>query len=241
MPKEVFLASNRGGTQLAHAEDEMHLTGDPGIMALGVRQNVAGALSPEGEYSTFSLDANGRVLVNAQGTITAGGASELHLGEISGPTLVSRATFVRPADVIPYSLGDAVMQSTTAPNALVFAGMARVAGGYGSIVHAKAMVSGMPTTIPAFDLHLFSGSFVPDGDNVPFGPNWDGVKLQVAQITFDGGGTHVYHTLYDEQNLSATYQCAAGQTTLWGIPEARTAYTPASGGTIVFELGVFPT
>ncbi len=155
---------------------------------------------------------------------------------VSPATLVA-SEIVRQANTTAYSLGDII--TTASPSLMLFANMARLPGGTGAIPHAKLFASGMAATVGNFDLHLYSGSFVPDADNAPFGPNWDGVKQEVAKISFDeSGGTHVYHAMYDEQNLSVVFKCATTTTALWGAIEARNAYTPASGGTLTVQLGV---
>lgn len=72
-----------GVTNVQHAEDAAHASGDTGTMALGVRKDTATALAgSDGDYQPAIFDASGRMHVNvgntvtvSQGLSTSGGAS----------------------------------------------------------------------------------------------------------------------------------------------------------------------
>ncbi len=58
------------GAELAKAEDAAHVSGDKGIMALGVRKDTAVALGADGDYQPPIFDSTGKLWVNA--TVSAG-------------------------------------------------------------------------------------------------------------------------------------------------------------------------
>lgn len=60
-----------GATQLGKAEDDVHASGDVGVMALGVRADTAAATAANGDYTPFLTDSLGRVHVNV-GKVTPG-------------------------------------------------------------------------------------------------------------------------------------------------------------------------
>lgn len=82
--KVKLTASGSGTTEdLSKAEDAAHSSGHHGIMALGVRNDSAAALtSADGDYSPVATDDAGRVMVIVNGGVTPGvGASQLGKAE----------------------------------------------------------------------------------------------------------------------------------------------------------------
>lgn len=61
-------------SNLGKAEDAPHVTGDTGVMALGVRQDTATALGANGDYVPPIFDASGRLHANV-GLVTPGTAA----------------------------------------------------------------------------------------------------------------------------------------------------------------------
>ena len=60
-------------TQLSYLEDSAHVSGDKGIMALAVRNDVEGSLvSADGDYGSLQLDALGRLRVAADISVVSG-------------------------------------------------------------------------------------------------------------------------------------------------------------------------
>lgn len=55
-----------GTTSLAKNEDAVHVSGDPGIQMLAVRQDAAAALAAAGDYIPLIVDASGRLWVNTE-------------------------------------------------------------------------------------------------------------------------------------------------------------------------------
>lgn len=61
-----------GASDLGKAEDAAHASGDVGVAVLAVRRDTPAVGSgTDGDYSTFNVDANGRVYVNAGGSAAA--------------------------------------------------------------------------------------------------------------------------------------------------------------------------
>lgn len=164
-------------------------------------------------------------------------ATEAHLGQVGGTVLLSSATFNRPANVTPYTLGDIVNDSTTAPTYMTFTNVTRIAAGSGVVRIVKLRKSGTSVTNAMFRLHLFSsapGSLATDNNALAFSgsASWLGaMDVTVEQAFTDGaaglGGPRVGSELY--------VKLAAGQT-IYGVLEARLGYTPVSGETFAVDL-----
>jgi hypothetical protein len=59
-------------TNLGKAEDAVHATGDVGVLAMAVRRDAAASgVSADGDNATLNVDANGRLWVISNSTITA--------------------------------------------------------------------------------------------------------------------------------------------------------------------------
>lgn len=68
-PGSTFGNPNVTAAGLAKAEDAAHSSGDVGVMALAVRQDIpATVVSADGDYSPLSVDQTGRLRVNVAGT-----------------------------------------------------------------------------------------------------------------------------------------------------------------------------
>jgi hypothetical protein len=62
-----------GATNLGKAEDDPHVNGDVGVMALGVRKDTGATIAAtDGDYSPLQVDASGNLRVN----VAAGGAGD---------------------------------------------------------------------------------------------------------------------------------------------------------------------
>lgn len=70
-----------GATNLGKAEDAAHTTGDVGVMALTVRQDVAAALGgTDADYQPLITDSSGRLHVNVGNTVTVGSHAVTNAG-----------------------------------------------------------------------------------------------------------------------------------------------------------------
>lgn len=167
-------------------------------------------------------------------------ASENHIGEVGGRAKIATATFARPADVLAYASGDLVANSTVAGavTPLSFA-VARVAAGSGMVRRVAVRKTGTAVANASFRLHLYSASpVVSNGDNGVYltdkAANYMGrVDVVVDQAFTDGAvGTGV-----PAAGLEVNFALAAGQN-IYGVLEARGAYTPVSGETFTVDLEV---
>lgn len=87
-------------TSLGKAEDAAHSSGDTGVATLAVRRDTAVAGAADGDYSTFNVDADGKLWVNAAVTSTVSTAVT------NAGTFAVQATSVVPG-VAATSLGKA--------------------------------------------------------------------------------------------------------------------------------------
>src|SRR3990167_8046962 len=68
---QLFLSA--GGSRMAKSEDALHVSGDVGVMMLGVRQDTQSNFAADGDYVPFSIDSSGalRVSGNFSATVVA--------------------------------------------------------------------------------------------------------------------------------------------------------------------------
>lgn len=150
------------------------------------------------------------------------------------------ATFTRPADTTAYAVGDLVGNSVTAASVtrMNFTA-ARVAAGSGSIRRARLKKSGTGVTNAQFRLHLFKvdPGVLTVGDNAAITfptANWIGsIDITVDQVGTDGAKGVGAPNAGSEIN----FKLASG-TTVFGVLEARGAYTPASAEVFIVDLEV---
>jgi len=61
-----------GATNLGKAEDQLHVSGDVGVMALAVRQDTQADFGGDGDYVPLSVDGDGAVRVNVVTSVSPG-------------------------------------------------------------------------------------------------------------------------------------------------------------------------
>lgn len=154
------------------------------------------------------------------------------------------ATIARPADTTAYASGDLVANSTTAGsvNALQFSAP-RDPGGKGRVVGARVQKSTNSVTNAAFRLHLFSitPTFTSAGDNSAMSTvvvATDKGYLGYVDITAMTGFSAVAWGVgaVDSSRLALPFVSVA--TVLYGVVEARGAYTPGSAEVFTVSLMV---
>jgi hypothetical protein len=181
-----------------------------------------------------------------QAGITGGGggsvtltASELHIGEIGGHMAFPSSNFTRPANTTQYAVGNLVANSTTAGSVTPLSWTAaRVAQESFSILRARIITSST-TTNGIFRLHLFSASpTCANGDNGAYSVSGSAgylgdIDVSVSQAFTDGAfGVGV-------SNVGPAIQSAlASGTLIYGLLEARSAYTPTSAETFTVILEI---
>jgi hypothetical protein len=159
-------------------------------------------------------------------------------GVASGNTAMVAVTLARPADTTAYAALDAIANSTSAPVVLTFANLARVNAGSGYIVKARLMTDQAANTA-RFRLHLYHTAPTAINDNAAFTELWANRANRIGYIDFDactteGAGSNAAGALNATARLA--FVCAAASTTLYGLLEARDAFTPASAQNFFVEL-----
>ncbi|AIE87003.1 hypothetical protein [Fimbriimonas ginsengisoli] len=165
--------------------------------------------------------------------------SESHIGEVGGRIARTGDSFTRPADTTAYASGDLVANSVTAGSVtpLSFA-VARVAQGSGMLRRLKLRKSNTSLTNASFRVHLYLSSPVPsNGDNGAWltdnGASYIGsFDVTMDRVFTDGAVGIGTPTVGTEINFALT----SGQV-VYGLIEARAAYTPASAEvfTVILE------
>lgn len=159
---------------------------------------------------------------------------------VVGVAALPSASFTRPADTTPYAVGDLVANSATAGSVtpMQFT-VARVAAGSGFIRRCRLRKSGTSVTNAQFRLHLYSASPTPaNGDNGAWSTDQSANYIGAFDITVDraftdgaaGNGLPV-------NGSEVNFALASGQV-VYGLAEARAAYTPGNGETFAFALEV---
>jgi hypothetical protein len=190
--------------------------------------NVGGALLLA-ESVTYT-DPDGQVVT----------AYILKVGSHEGALLASQS-FTRPADTTAYASGDLVANSTVAGSVVPLAlSVARTAGGTGSIRRARLRKTGTSITSAAFRLHLYSASPVPsNGDNGAWLTTQAAAYMGAIDVTLDKAFTDgAFGAGTPNAGAEINFDLASGQT-IYGLIEARGAYTPVSGETFTVDLEVW--
>lgn len=160
--------------------------------------------------------------------------------QAGGFIVTSSANFTRPADTNAYASGDLIANSTTAGSvAPMQFTVARVEGGTGMIRRVRIRKSGTGITNAVFRLHLYNTAPTPsNGDNGAWltnqGANYVGAMDIVVNRAFTdgaaGNGVPV-------DGMEINFDLPSG-TVLFGLLEARAAYTPANAEVFTVTLEV---
>jgi hypothetical protein len=155
-------------------------------------------------------------------------------------------SFTRPADTTAYAVGDLIANSTAAASVALTFQAARMLGGNGRITGARAFKSNPSLTAAQMRLHLFRLKPVPTvGDNGVFNSgtalacNMALASLGYFDFTFDRAFSDGAHALAPP-NVGAQRIFGTPTTSMdiFGLVEARAAYTPLSAETFTFILEV---
>lgn len=150
------------------------------------------------------------------------------------------ANFTRPADTTAYASGDLVANSTTAGSVtpLTFTLGNSFGAGQFRLTRARIIKSGTTATNATFRLHLYEASPVPtNGDNGAWlttkAANYLGNIDMAAMFAFSDGCASFGAAAAGSELM---LKLSAGAT-VYGLLEARAAYTPASGEvfTVILE------
>lgn len=146
-------------------------------------------------------------------------------------TVVPSSSFTRPADTTAYAVGDLVANSTTAGSVVPLSwGITRVDAGSAWVRRARLQKSSTSVTNAQFRLHLYNTSPTPDnGDNGSWSTNQSANYLGymdfiLTEVFNDGTAGNAVPEVGTEIN----FVLDSGRS-IYGLLEARAAYTPASG------------
>lgn len=163
---------------------------------------------------------------------------EGRIGIVAGSTKSVITSFTRPADTTAYAVNDAVADSTTAPTILTFANMARANAGSGYITKAKLTINSAVTTNASFRLWLYNASVTPTNDNAAFTLLNANADARIGYIDFalttEGTGSDCCECTVS--NISLPFVTGAASTALYGLLEAKAAYTPTNAGVFKIQL-----
>ena len=153
--------------------------------------------------------------------------------------VVTAPTMVRPADVIQYSTGDLVANSTTAGSVVPLE--FDVGGGSGIVrkIRIRTNRTSGGTTSAVFRVYLFrTAPTVAGGDNAAFNPanaaNFIDAMDVVLNEQFSDGAANSSNGAAGEIN----YSLPSGSTKLFGLIRAGAGYTPASAEQISVAIEV---
>lgn len=209
--------------------------------------------NPAGDFVPMQVNADGKLKVDAAVSVDAITIGDVEIKNDAGnPIPVSSGAIVvgveltRPADTTAYTAKDVVSDSTSAPTVLTFANFARVNAGSGIIVRARLMTD-QKTNTAQFRLHLFHTAPTATNDNSPYLMLYSNAANRIGMIDFpamtseDSTNSTAAATMrpssdgaYGPPNL--WYQAAAASRAIYGVLEAVTAFTPASGQKFYIEL-----
>lgn len=167
------------------------------------------------------------------------GASELHLGMVSGQGDSIHCEFTRPADATPYAAKDVVGPAVAA--LLTFSNIARVMGGSFYVVKARLMTN-QSTNVAGYRLHLYQDTTpAVIADNAQFALLWANRLVRVGFIDFDacateGTGSDSAFSL--NKDIRLHMKCAVASRNIYGVLYTTAIFTPASGQQYLIDLSV---
>lgn len=234
---------------------------DPASTALGGTSDAAttaggtGSLSSKLRLATSQLDTIvttvGAVAKESGGNL-AGAATSLAIMDdwdstdackSVGFATTPSANFTRPADTTAYASGDLVANSTTAGSVAALSFTAtRIATGSCLIRRARLKKSGTAITNASFRLHLYgsdpaASSGITNGDNgawlTKHASYLGAIDITVGTAFSDAAAGNGVPNFGSEITASL-----ASGSTVYGLLEARAAYTPASSEVFTCELEV---
>lgn len=159
----------------------------------------------------------------------------------SGDIIINPSnSFVRPGNTTPYASGQLVANSVIAGSVVPLTWTAsRIATGNFRVSRAHMTLSGKSITNTNFRLHLFNATTtVSNGDGATFVPTLAANEVCEMDITIALAGADV-STGYGAANQGTACDVAlASGSALFGLIEARAAYTPVSGETVLVVLEI---
>lgn len=205
-------------------------------------EGAAGPLSTDlhGSLRATMLDASGAAIdFTAASPVTQSGA-----WNIGGFTVCPSSNFTRPADTTAYAIGDLIANSTTAASVTPMTWtVARVTTGSGMVRRARVKTSATTLTNASFRLHLYmadpsASTGITNGDNGAWLTK-QANYLGSLDVTFDRAFSDAAEGVAIPNNGSdMNFVCGSGSQLMWGLLEARAAYTPTSAEVFTVELEI---
>lgn len=174
-----------------------------------------------------------------------GGDSHAEVVAVGSSVRIS-ATLTRPDDTTQYSANDQVSNSTSAPVAITFAGVARANGGSGVIVDAVCIDSANQSTKPNLRLYLFDGAAAPtaNNDNAAWAPSDANMNNLIGFIEFTSWEIGTVTSGADGNcasfvsGLNIPFKCDSTIDDIFGLLVERGTYTPVATEAFKFRLGI---
>lgn len=151
------------------------------------------------------------------------------------------ASFTRPANTTAYASGQLVANSTTAGSVTpLVLQAARVNGGSGRLLRANLLKSGTSVTNASFRVHVYK--------TLPTPANGDGGAWSTTQSNYLGAFDVVVDKAFTDGaagngiplvGTAIVFDTVTGAN-LYGLVEARAAYTPASAEVFTVTLEALP-
>lgn len=216
-------------------------------MSVGITEGAGKTVAADIYGAAHNISAAEQIQFVALG---AGVLGALQLAVETNPVFVSgalvsipSANFNRPADTTAYASGDLVANNTTAGSVTPLSWTApRYATGSGQIRLARLKKSAVSVSNAVFRLHLYTASpTIANGDNGVWSTTHSGY-LGSFEFDLTAGTGRVftdasYTTGTPSVGTEAGFDLASGST-IYGLLEARGAYTPASAETFTVDLQI---
>jgi hypothetical protein len=236
-PIQVSLSGSGGGQVTGNVASGATDSGNP-VKVAGVYNSTLPTVT-DGKRVDLQSDSRGQPIFNLGVKLDYVNDSILAVGSVATPSV----SFTRPVDTTAYAIGDLVANSVTAGSVtpIAFTTAARVSGGSGLIRSAKLKTSNTSLTAASFRLHLYAAdpsasTGITNGDNGAFLTKEAG-WLGAIDITLNQAFSDAASGIGTPNVGSEAIFVATGQT-IWGLVEARGAYTPTSAEVLTVTLSI---
>ncbi len=185
------------------------------------------------------LETSSSIIGNVGGSV-ANLASENHLGEIGGKTVVVTACFPRDANTTQYAIGDMWASASTNGTLVRLPNCARKDGGSGIIDRLVLVDSASQATMPQINLFVFDNVITSPSDNAPF-PLTDAeaeTTVAVIPVTSWYAGGSTLNAVSIVTNLTIPFVCQSSCNSLWAVPVLQNTYTPLSAENLTARVGI---
>jgi hypothetical protein len=161
--------------------------------------------------------------------------TELQSG-LGGKMAVVNGEFTRPNDSTPYAANDVVGNGAV----VTFTNVGDSANGSGYVTNVRLVKSTATITNAVFRLWLYATAPTPIADNAQFTLLWANRAARLGYVdlacTTEGTGSDSASAFVTNVNLK--FMCAGGSRNLFGVLEAKQAYTPGASESFYIELTV---